>query len=255
VSNGGSNAYTFAFGAVYDAAVRMLAASPDLRDEIVSGAFAGYGPASHAGIDQWGEEFGAMNLDVMGPSTGATAHHDGVDTGGIYIASPESPLPNIEENEMSMPMLYLFKREQEDYLGHGKYRSGVGMLYCLKPHRTEEVQNAMSANGSVLPIQRGLAGYTGNPLVHRIVRDSDAEEAFEKRQIPQDALKEAEMLPSKTSNTQHSEDLIVIGYASAPGYSDPVKRDPREGRRGRPEGTREPGGRRRGLRGRPRRRR
>lgn len=226
VSNGGSNAYTFAFGAVYDAVVRMLTASPDLRDEIVSGAFAGYGPASHAGIDQWGEEFGAMNLDVMGPSTGATPNHDGVDTGGMYIASPESPIPNIEENEMSMPMMYLFKREQEDYLGHGEYRSGAGMLYCMKPHETEEVQNAMSANGSVLPIQRGLAGYPGNPLVHRIVRDSNVEEAFGERTVPQNPLEEAEMLPSKTSYTQYPDDLIVIGHASAPGYGDPVKRDP-----------------------------
>ena len=228
VSNGGSNAYTFAFGAVYDAVVRMLAASPDLRDEIVSGAFAGYGPASHAGIDQWGEEFGAMNLDVMGPSTGATPHHDGIDTGGIYIASPESPVPNIEENEMSMPMMYLFKREQKNYLGHGEYRSGAGMLYCMKPHKTEEVQNAMSANGSVLPIQRGLAGYPGNPLVHRIVRDSDTEEAFEQRRIPQDPLNEAELLPSKTSYTQYPDDLIIIGHSSAPGYGDPLKRDPKK---------------------------
>lgn len=226
VSNGGSNAYTFAFGAVYDAVVRMLAASPALRSEIVSGAFAGYGPASHAGIDQWGEEFGAMNLDVMGPSTGATLTHDGVDTGGMYIASPKSPIPNIEENEMSMPMMYLFKREQKDYLGHGEYRSGAGMLYCMKPHKTDEVENAMSANGSVLPIQRGLAGYPGNPLVHRIVRDSDVEEAFEDRTIPQDSLDRAEMLPSKTSYTQRPDDLIVIGHASAPGYGDPIKRDP-----------------------------
>lgn len=226
VSNGGSNAYTFAFGAVYDAVVRMLAASPELRDEIVSGAFAGYGPASHAGIDQWGEEFGAMNLDVMGPSTGATPHHDGVDSGGMYIASPQSPLPNIEENEMSMPMLYLFKREQEDYVGHGEYRSGAGMLYCMKPHGTDEVQNAMSANGSVLPIQRGLAGYPGNPLVHRIVRDSDVAAAFDDRRIPQDAVDDAELLPSKTSYTQYPDDLLVIGHASAPGYGDPIKRDP-----------------------------
>lgn len=138
VSCGGTLSIEFSISLINDVITRMLSASAESRNDIITDPLSGLVVISQAGIDQLGNPFGTMNLDVMGTGFGARATKDGIDVGGILF-SPKGPLPNIENNEQDYPMLYLYRRESEDSGGHGEFRGGTGMYSCWVPHKTQGI--------------------------------------------------------------------------------------------------------------------
>ncbi|MFB6172890.1 MAG: hydantoinase B/oxoprolinase family protein [Haloarculaceae archaeon] len=227
-SNGGTVAVPFVIQLVNNAVNRMLAASEDLKESIISGQNAGGGAVAQAGIDQWGEEFGTMNLDCMSGGIGAAPHRDGVDTGGQYWA-PKAPIPNMEHNEQDYPILYLYRSEVPDTGGPGEQRGGAGMDYCWKPHRTSQIDNVYAASGVLAPLSKGISGYPGGNARFDVMNDSDAEERFERREIPQNIEEfegDLDKLHSKAHDLQQPDDVAVIRNGGTPGYGDPIKRDP-----------------------------
>lgn len=229
VSTGGQIGIEFVIGLVNDVIARMLAASPEHKRDLISGTHESSGAVSQAGIDQWGNEFGTMNLDCMGlGGVGASPHKDGIDTGGAYWA-PKAPIPNMEYNEQDYPILYLYRDEVEDSPGAGEYRGGAGMHYCWKPHKTEQIQNVLAGVGGAIPISRGISGYPGAPIRPRVRRDSDIKERFENREMPahlDEIDGDLETLATKSEDVQQPNDIWEIRTAGSPGYGDPLKRDP-----------------------------
>lgn len=230
VSCGGTLSIEFSISLIYDVITRMLSASEESRDNIITDPLAGLIVISQAGIDQWDNPFGTMNLDVMGTGFGARANKDGIDVGGILF-SPKGPLPNIEHNEQDYPMLYLYRRESEDAGGHGEYRGGTGMDSCWIPHNTEGIQTVVAATGGVTPNTRGIAGYPGAPIRARTMDGSDAAERFEKGEIPADISEldgELNKYAPKDELMQTPTDVMETRSPGTAGYGDPLQRDPQK---------------------------
>lgn len=229
VSTGGQIGIEFVIALVNDVVARMLAASPEHKRDLISGTHESSGAVSQAGINQWGEEFGTMNLDCMGlGGVGASPHKDGIDTGGAYWA-PKAPIPNMEYNEQDYPILYLYRDEVKDSGGAGEYRGGVGMNYCWKPHNTDRIQNVLAGLGGAVPLSRGISGHPGAPIRPRVNEDSDVAERFEDGAMParlDDLDGEIRTLATKSEDVQGPDDIWEVRTAGSPGYGDPLKRDP-----------------------------
>ena len=73
VSTGGQIGIEFVIALGNDVVARMLATSPEHKRDLISGTHESSGAVAQAGLDQWGNEFGTMNLDCMG--LGGSAHH------------------------------------------------------------------------------------------------------------------------------------------------------------------------------------
>lgn len=229
VSTGGQIGIEFAICLINDVVARMLASSDEHKRDIINGTHESSGAVAQAGIDQWGDEFGTMNLDCMGlGGVGASPHKDGIDTGGAYWA-PKAPIPNMEHNEQDYPILYLYRDEVPDSGGAGEFRGGVGMHYCWIPHNTSQIENVLAGVGGAVPLSRGVSGEPGATLRPRIVRDSDVESRLESGEIPEratDADGDVAKLPSKSYDTQEPDDIWEVRTAGSPGYGDPLERDP-----------------------------
>lgn len=229
VSTGGQIGIEFAICLINDVVARMLAASDEHKRDIINGTHESSGAVAQAGIDQWGDEFGTMNLDCMGlGGVGASPHKDGIDTGGAYWA-PKAPIPNMEHNEQDYPILYLYRDEVPDSGGAGEFRGGVGMHYCWIPHNTSQIENVLAGVGGAAPLSRGVSGEPGAPIRPRVVRDSDVESRLESGEIPERATDvdgDVEKLPSKSYDTQAPDDIWEVRTAGSPGYGDPLERDP-----------------------------
>ena len=76
-----------------------------------------------AGIDQRGNEYASFLLDPVGGALGALSWRDGVNTGG-WPWDLQSTMPNVEDNELFYPLLYLWRKEIPDSGGSGKFRGG-----------------------------------------------------------------------------------------------------------------------------------
>jgi N-methylhydantoinase B len=227
VSSGGTMSVHLSIGLIQEVIAKMLSAS-EYRDDIILGPYAGICPISQSGIDQWGNPFGTMNLDLLGSGIGARANRDGIDVGG-QMHDPLGPLPNMENNEESFPILYLYRGESVDSGGPGEYRGGAAMSYCWKPHKTEQIENVFSGTGAVAPIDQSIGGYPGAGIANRIVEDSNVDAHFEERTIPRslnDLDGTLKQLAPKSEETQLPADVIEARAGGSPGYGDPTERPP-----------------------------
>lgn len=73
------------------------------------------------GVNQYDDSFVTMLMDPMAGGWGAQSYQDGVDTGGL-LSTPRGQAPNVESNELSFPMLHLYRREEPESGGPGEYR-------------------------------------------------------------------------------------------------------------------------------------
>jgi N-methylhydantoinase B len=228
VSPGGTTNIEFSIGLIQDVVMKMLSASEELKKEIISDTPT-TGVLAQAGIDQWGEPFGTMNLDVLGASIGAKPHRDGIDVGG-YLWGPKGPLPNMEHNERDYPILYLYKERAADTGGPGEYRGGVSLRYAFVPHKTEHIQTTGNSVSGVTPVSAGIGSYPAIPAINQILGDTDIHDHFEDGNIPENIsdLGRPERLAPKNEFVQSSDDIVEVIDGAAPGYGDPLKRDPEE---------------------------
>ena len=69
-------------------------------------------------------------------------------------------IADAEINEFSFPMLYLWRREEIDSGGPGRYRGGLGGSSCFIPHDLpiEGVHLVVSAPGKAVPFAPGPCG-------------------------------------------------------------------------------------------------
>jgi N-methylhydantoinase B len=226
-SPGGTTNIEFSIGLIQDVMGRMLSSAPDLKADIVSDT-PSLSTMAQAGIDQWGNPFGTMNLDIMGGGIGATPNKDGVDVGG-YLWGPKGPMPNIENNEQDYPILYLYKEIVEDSGAPGQRRGGATMQYGWIPHKTEQIHNVFCGNSGVTPITAGIASLPGPPSLNKAVEDTNVSEQLENQEIPQSIEAfdgEPELFAPKTEYTQGSDDVVQARNGTPSGYGDPLKRDP-----------------------------
>lgn len=209
---------------------RMLDASPEERNRALSVCCGTWDLGVLAGLDQRGAPFVTLLLEPMAAGFGAKVDRDGVDTGGLPII-PMGRAPDAEINEFMTPVLYLWRREETDSGGPGKFRGGVSGSICLIPHNTQvPMYNVSSGSGKAVPMNAGIAGgYPGNTQSDIIVRQADVHDIFARGSVPvtlDDIQGRVDILQAQTETTVDPGDVYFMYWQAGGGYGDPLMREP-----------------------------
>ena len=215
----------------YNTISKLLSGDPELkRDVMCIGGTSQFPLTVFRGIDQWGEKFGYLLLDPMVGAIGAFSFKDGIATGG-QVRSPICRIGNVEHNEQSFPLLVLYRKENTDSGGAGKFRGGNSAAVSFIPHGTDHIVQDTESSGAAIPTAPGLAGgYPANTNSYRFKRGSDIQQRLARRQMHgdigevsgDDVLLQLRQIDIR----QNREDVYEVAFAAGAGYGDPIERDP-----------------------------
>jgi N-methylhydantoinase A/oxoprolinase/acetone carboxylase beta subunit/N-methylhydantoinase B/oxoprolinase/acetone carboxylase alpha subunit len=213
------------------AVARMLLTSERYAPEAQATWSPGIGTGSWAGVNRDGEYSVTPIGNSFGGGAGARTTADGIDTGGV-LHSMGSRIPNVETVESRSPLLQLFRREQRDGGGAGRFRGGVGLEWACIPHKIAgpAVANTL-ASGVALPAGHGLAGGRPGAAVSNVVlRGTNVRELFARGVLPLSeadlSAREVQVLAAKQLVELAEDDVLVGVVSGGAGYGDPLRRDP-----------------------------
>jgi N-methylhydantoinase B len=208
----------------------MLDAHPEHRKSLMAGCVGTWDLAVLGGTDQRGNPFVTMLSDPMAGGFGARVDQDGVDTGGLHTI-PMGRVADVEINEYSFPILYLWRREEIDSAGAGRFRGGAGGSSCIIPYDSPdaEMQLVASATGKALPQATGLAGgYPAGTQHNVLFRQTPVRDLFRSGRIPA-SLDEIggtqEILEQHLEITLNTGDAYYLHWQGGGGYGDPLARE------------------------------
>ena len=211
---------------------RMMACDAELKQDIVAPT-ADFALPVLVGIDDRDRYFGQAILDSFACGSGARSFGDGVDASGPTY-SPLSMILNVEQLEQWYPLIYLYRKDDADSGGAGKWRGGNGLRSAITPYRAKSMsivtntggQGATTING------QGLFGGLPSPAGHYLIRrGTDLDQWFARRQLPDDvadlAAEETIQLSGKSNGTDLSGgDIFELRVGGGGGYGDPLDRAP-----------------------------
>ena len=216
--------------AVSECIAQMLGTHPTHKKAAMSCCQGTWDLALLAGVDQRGGPFVTMLCDPMAGGLGARVDQDGVDTGGSN-GIPMGRIADVEINEFSFPMLYLWRREEIDSGGPGRHRGGLGGSSCFIMHDSPlgEVHLVVSAPGKAVPITPGLSGgYPSATSYDVLVRDTNVRAMLRRGRIPSNLEQidgKHEILPPHVETDMAAEDVYYTHWQGGGGYGDPLRRD------------------------------
>jgi N-methylhydantoinase B len=186
--------------------------------------------AQFGGKNQYGEAFATMYLDTLAWGGPAFSFRDGVDSGGSMIILAGG-MQDVEQQEVSQPLRYLWRREVPDSGGPGRNRGGNGIEYALTPIDTDEVTGVLATHGVKQPLRTGLfGGLPGCVARYEIVRNSDLAK-LEAAGTPIARLDRVggqyEVLGAVSTNVEIARgDVVNVRMHNGGGYGDPLLREP-----------------------------
>jgi N-methylhydantoinase B len=210
---------------------RMMIADETQRRRIVTSSGSSNAPISMmSGLNQWGDEWAGLHMEIPAGALGAFSHKDGVPTGGV-LWSFGTRMPDAEAEEQERPLLFLYRRELCDSAGAGRWSRGVGIVAAQVVHGVESIRHDIAACGFAVPTSPGLfGGYPG--VTNRIVtkRKTNVRELFESGRMPSQ-LSELEgdldlLQPKSTALVQRDVDVHEFRLSAGAGYGDPLLREP-----------------------------
>ncbi len=181
------------------------------------------------GIDQRGQLFGSTMLDGMAGGSGARYDRDGIDTGG-FVRSLGCAIANVETCEFRYPLLYLYRRQECDTGGPGKFRGGAAIGLAMTPHDVEEIATCVVHGcGIEQPASAGIAGgYPGSTTQFNIRRCTSVEQQLQRGRIPVEFAELDGVLEAKSSEETFLKrgDVFERVACGGGGFGDPLERDP-----------------------------
>ena len=209
---------------------KMLSSHEEFRRQIICSSLGAWATMYFSAVDQRGEPDVNILMDAMGAGLGARSFADGVNTGGI-IHAPAGQIPNVEQNELFHPVLYVYRREEIDSGGPGRYRGGSGAALCVVPHDTDRpIDWQWFSYGQAFPTSVGVCGGWPTKCTEAaVVRGTSVREWFERGEIPaslDDVGGERTDFEPKGSYQQGAADLFHCYWQGGGGYGDPLERDP-----------------------------
>jgi N-methylhydantoinase B len=209
---------------------KMLLASEEFREEAVAMNMASWTLMMLSGQTQYQTPLLGFMMDPMAGAVGARPHKDGVDTGGI-IHSPQSNQPQVELYEMQYPVLYLYRREEPDMGGAGRWRGGTGLGMAYVPHDAPvSITTQTLASGVSFPNNLGLSGgYPGGTIRYTLQRQSSIDDVIASGRMPQapdEIGGQTEVVDFKGVIQQDDGDVLFVRSSSSGGYGDPLEREP-----------------------------
>ncbi|MBI2880952.1 MAG: hydantoinase B/oxoprolinase family protein [Candidatus Tectomicrobia bacterium] len=212
-----------------EAISKMLAASDDHRKEATAVWHGAHCPVTVCGTKGPHYVVGFIT-DHFGGAGGARTFKDGVDFGG-EIPNPLSRTPNVESEELILPILYLFRRFLPDSAGPGRFRGGTTAEYALTCHNAAggRVELVLYGTGTEYTHCQGFfGGYPGNNCGYALIRGCDARRLLRRGNHPED-LEEigGSQAPVVWGTYALKEGEILRGwFMGGGGYGDPLERDP-----------------------------
>ena len=183
-----------------------------------------------AGIDQRGNGYASFLLDPVGGALGALSWKDGVNTGG-WPWDLQSTMPNVEDNEVFYPLLYLWRKEIPDSGGAGKFRGGNAAEIAYVVNDSDSIIHYTTGGHTIIP---GPSLYGGDPTSrtrYLLIKNAKVHEtALRKSRIPA-GLEELggehiNVSPKTGGVVQEAGDIFSLAWTSAAGFGDPLERDP-----------------------------
>lgn len=230
VSGGSAAASWVAMCAAMGCLAKLLSFDPELAKHVSGPGIGSWQLAQFGGTSQYGEPFANMYLDSMLWGESAYAFRDGVDS-GVTVLVPAGGAEDVEQQEISSPLLYLWRREVPDSGGAGRMRGGNGIEYALTPIDTDEISVVLATHGVELPLRTGLFGaYPGACARYGLVEGSELQQRWADGQAVSAVTEvggSARELPGLTAGLiLHPGDIVTIGVHNGGGYGDPILRNP-----------------------------
>ena len=217
--------------AAYECISNLLDTGRSTRDSVMSVCKGSAAISMLSGLDQRSRPFVAMLTDHVAGGLGARTDKDGVDTGGsAMMTMPRSA--DVEITEYSYPVLYLWRREEADSGGAGRFRGGLSGSACFMLHDAPggTLRLTISAAGKALPQSSGLAGgYPGGIQRDLIIRNSSVRALLARGQMPSDVndfAGEMDIAPPHLETMLAGDDIYFTNWQGGGGYGDPLLREP-----------------------------
>jgi N-methylhydantoinase B len=211
---------------------KMLSCSPTLAAQAVgAGGSAGMPVMLISGHDAQGQPYGTAMSDHMFGAIAPSPLRDGVDSGG-HSWDPRSLVPNVEDQELVFPILYLYRHELPDSGGAGCRRGANGGSFAYVPLDVPSITVATvtSAAGTRMPPSPGVFG--GNPsgtTGYRILRHAGVHPGDGQR-LPRNAEDLEDcwdgISARSTGVSQYAGDVVEERWCGSGGFGDPLERDP-----------------------------
>jgi N-methylhydantoinase B len=215
-------------GTALVAKMMLCSSDPVIRDRAIVSESAQWPCHFTAGLNQRGDYYVGGQGDNMIGSTGPTWRRDGEFANGHYWI-PEGRGPNVELYERDWPILYLFRREQPDSAGAGRFRGGSGGELAYVPHKGQSGIGLYCSEG--IPKTPGMLGGDPGPTCRtRYIQGSNIRALFAAGQlcVDLDALtgNEAVVHGKGPAFLIGADDVLYWNWLSTGGYGDPITRDP-----------------------------
>jgi N-methylhydantoinase B len=211
---------------------KMAFAAEEIRPELSPGGLSSWPISALSGVNQWGQSVASILLDEVAGGMGPFPWRDGLSAGG-HDWIPLATQANIENNEYFFPILYLYRKLVADSGGAGKWRGGNTFASCYIAHATDRLTIDTITTGQGVPTGAGVfGGAPGSQNRHTLVTDIDiGSEWLDHGRIPADlgVLEGTEhRLAGKSRGNLLRPHVDVYEQApcAAPGYGDPLERDP-----------------------------
>jgi N-methylhydantoinase B len=210
---------------------KMLAcAEPDVAALAIGPAHPVFYGFISGGVHPTGEPFVATNADNMIGSLAAFPSGDGVDFGGHFWI-PEGTASNIEELELLWPMLVLYRRAlRAGAGGAGRFRGGRGFVEAGIPWTVPGLAAAVYTDESFPKAVGPFGGNPGSAGHFRLKHGTDVVGRFAAGEVPQDL----DAIAGTEAEIEAKGPMLLMGAdaawewtgADAPGFGDPLTRDP-----------------------------
>ena len=210
---------------------KMYAASDKYREEVQANWNMGPPPWRAVGLNKEGRWVKRLSL-LESRGAGALSYRDGMDSAGSP-GSPSMSIPNVENAEYSYPLLLiLYRKQQPDTAGPGKFRGGVGMETAVIPYECEGALRVSTySQGFNHPEPKGVyGGFPPSVQAALILRKSNIDKLFKDSYIPlslhEISCAEITKMEAKSAGTEFPKGDVLISWCmGGAGYGDPLERE------------------------------
>ncbi len=211
----------------------MLDRDFEMRKNLQASCCGTYNVALVAGVDERSETpapFLNVVMESVAGGYGARATRDGISTGGNFCI-PMGRVPDAEVTELLYPMLMLWRREEVNSGGAGKYRGGASSAVAMTPHGTSLPAHVLlSTSGKATAQNPGLAGgYPGNLGYDVLISGADAMSMMAAGRLPsslEELSGDALVTQCYETSVLAPGDVLYLNCQGGGGYGDPLHRDP-----------------------------
>ncbi|MFQ5913622.1 MAG: hydantoinase B/oxoprolinase family protein [Nitrospinota bacterium] len=212
-----------------EAISKMLVANEEYRKEATCVWQGAHCPTTVAGYKGDRYVVGMLTQD-FGGCGGARTFKDGVDFAGT-IPNPINRTPNVEGEELQLPVLYLFHRLLKDSAGPGRFRGGLTTEFAVTAHGAADnrVNLVLYGTGTEYTQCQGFfGGYPGSNTGFVLYRGMDVRRLLHSGGFPEEVEKIGGSREAAVWGTYELKEgeMLHGWFMGGGGYGDFLDRDP-----------------------------